>query len=215
MIRTNGPRAAHVVKGERVGPLEMTAVSGEHIDVPTDGRLIHLQFRRFAGCPICDLHLRTFVRRQAEIERAGILEVILFHSDEAELRAYAGELSFLLVADPDKQFYAQFGVEAASRALRDARAWPYVLLGVLRSLARVIGGRQRLPPISPQGGSLGLPADFLLAPDGTVLASKYGEHAYDQWSVEALLDIADAAVREAELSYGAERKRRAQEGHPL
>jgi hypothetical protein len=34
---------------------------------------------------------------------------------------------------------------------------------------------------------VGLPADFLIARDGTVIAAKYGQHAYDQWSVDDLL----------------------------
>jgi peroxiredoxin len=154
--------------------------------------VVHMQFRRFAGCPICDLHLHSFARRHTEIERAGITGVILFHSDEAELRTYAGELPFALVADPDKRLYAQFGVEEGSRALRDPRVWRYMLQGILRSLGRVIGGRQAIPPVSPKGGSLGLPADFLIGPDGTLLACKYGAHAYDQWSVDEVLHLAGA-----------------------
>ncbi|MFD8725590.1 hypothetical protein ACFV2H_48560 [Streptomyces sp. NPDC059629] len=42
----------------------------------------------------------------------------------------------------------------------------------------------------PQAARLGLPADFLIAPDGRILAAKYGEHAYDQWSVDHLLELA-------------------------
>lgn len=33
------------------------------------------------------------------------------------------------------------------------------------------------------------PADFLIAPDGRVVAGKYGEHADDQWSVDELTDL--------------------------
>jgi hypothetical protein len=47
-----------------------------------------------------------------------------------------------------------------------------------------------LPPFQPQGGSLGLPADFLIAGDGRVLACKYGQHAADHWSVAELLALA-------------------------
>ncbi|MGW7379091.1 hypothetical protein [Streptomyces sp. NPDC054794] len=55
---------------------------------------------------------------------------------------------------------------------------------------QVARGRERLPATRPHGGRLGLPADFLIAPDGCVLAAKYGEHAYDQWSVDELLGLA-------------------------
>jgi hypothetical protein len=37
---------------------------------------------------------------------------------------------------------------------------------------------------------LGLPGDFLIAPDGRVIASKYGAHADDQWSVDEILALA-------------------------
>jgi hypothetical protein len=40
------------------------------------------------------------------------------------------------------------------------------------------------------GGPTGLPAEFLIAADGPIEAVKYGRHAYDQWSVEELLELA-------------------------
>ena len=36
---------------------------------------------------------------------------------------------------------------------------------------------------------LGLPADFLIDPDGTLVAAHQGSHADDQWSVDDLLKI--------------------------
>jgi hypothetical protein len=44
--------------------------------------------------------------------------------------------------------------------------------------------------MNPPGGRFGLPADFLIARDGNVLACKYGAHVYDQWSVDEFLTIA-------------------------
>jgi hypothetical protein len=51
-------------------------------------------------------------------------------------------------------------------------------------------GWYRAPATKQDGGHLGLPADFLVEPGGRVLAAKYGEHAYDQWSVDELLAYA-------------------------
>ena len=45
-------------------------------------------------------------------------------------------------------------------------------------------------PIKPTGGAFGLPADFLIAPDGRLAAVKYGRNAYDQWTVDELLEHA-------------------------
>jgi hypothetical protein len=189
-----------IVPGARLGRLRLVTLSGP-TEVPATGRLTHLQFRRFAGCPVCDLHLRSFVRRHDEIERAGITEIVFFHSRESELRAHAAGLPFLLVADPARRWYARFRVGASRRALLDPRAWFYVVLGVARSLLRVVCGRQPMPPLVPEGGSLGLPADFLIGSDGAVLACNYGEHVYDQWSVADLLRLG-ARVDEAAADRG-------------
>jgi hypothetical protein len=50
--------------------------------------------------------------------------------------------------------------------------------------------RGALGPVKPTEGHLGLPTDFLIAPDGRITALKYGRHAYDQWTVDELLDHA-------------------------
>jgi hypothetical protein len=43
---------------------------------------------------------------------------------------------------------------------------------------------------SGPGGHFGLPADFLIAPTGQVLAAKYGRHASDHWSVDEVVLLA-------------------------
>ena len=170
-------------------PLELTSVASRRVGIPDERRLVHLQFRRFAGCPICHLHLRSFVRRHSELEAASIREVVVFHSAKQDLLPYAGQFPFDLVADPDKRVYAEFGVESAARALLDPRAWTSILRGVIRSLGAIVRKKEAIPTLHPKGGRWGLPADFLIATDGKVLARKYGAHADDQWSVEELLAL--------------------------
>ncbi|NKY35510.1 AhpC/TSA family protein [Nocardia speluncae] len=167
----------------------LTSTTGAAIPLPDPGHLTHLQFRRFAGCPVCNLHLRSVVTRLPEIRAAGIREVVVFHSSAGELRKYTDDLPLDVVADPDRVLYREFGVETAARALLDPRGWT--------AIARAIGselpgrrGERPAPPARPEGGRLGLPADFLIHPDGTVLAAKYGAYADDQWSVGELLAVA-------------------------
>jgi hypothetical protein len=45
--------------GEAVARRTLISVSGEPISMPDSHRLVHLQFRRFAGCPVCNLHLQS------------------------------------------------------------------------------------------------------------------------------------------------------------
>jgi len=176
--------------GDRIAVRELEAVTGERVPVPGDG-LTHLQFRRFAGCPICNLHLRSVARRHDEIVAAGVREVAVFHSPAGELLPYVGELPFPVIADPRKTLYREFGVESAPRALLDPRAWPAIITGVAQDLVRLLRRAQPAPPPA-HGGRLGLPGDFLIGPDGRLLAVKYGVHADDQWTVEEILSHAAA-----------------------
>ena len=166
-----------------VTDLELTTATGEGIVLPDPNTMTHIQFRRFAGCPICNLHLQSYVRRYEEISAAGIREVVFFHSTADELREHTADLPFAVIGDPAKRYYREFGVETSSRALLHPKVWWAILHGT--ALAAL--GRYRPPAVRQAGGRLGLPADFLVDPTGQVIAAKLGVHADDQWSVDEML----------------------------
>jgi hypothetical protein len=179
------PSNSRLSAGDTIAPRMLTTLRGP-VQLPDERDTVHLQLRRFAGCPVCNLHLRSVVLRESEIADAGFREIIVFHSSAAELERYQAQLPFDIVPDPGRELYRAFGVERSTRAVLNPRLWaqvPRVLRGVLRDL---LHGR-RAPRLRPTGGQLGLPADILISPQGRVLAVKYGEHAYDQWSVDELL----------------------------
>ncbi|HEX4301292.1 MAG TPA: peroxiredoxin-like family protein [Rhizomicrobium sp.] len=181
--------AGKLSRGDRIAVRPLTTAFGPLIALPDAARLTHLQFRRFAGCPICNLHLRSFTRRIVEIAAAGIAEVVVFHSTAEEMRRYEADLPFAVIGDPDFKLYREFGVEAAPRALANPRA----ILAIARTLvpvaAQLLRTGRLAANLNPHGGRLGLPADFLIAPSGLVVAAKYGEHADDQWNVDELLEL--------------------------
>ena len=180
---------AHV--GDAFPTLELAAPSGQRVTIPNpDGDYVHLQLRRFAGCPICNLHLRSIVTRHDEIRSHGIREVVVFHSTAAELTKFEAELPFPLIADPERELYRRLGVERGPSSLVSMRALRAAIAGEAAALRHQSTMRGALGPVKPTGGRLGLPADFLIAPDGRIAALKYGQHAYDQWTVDELLDHA-------------------------
>ncbi len=187
MVRT----MRHIPAGTVVKRRELVTIHSERICVPDRELKVHLQFRRFAGCPVCNLHLHSIVQRHGEIQEASIREVVVFHTNAEELLQHAGDFPFAVIADPEKRLYAEFGVESGAQALLDPRAWIPILRGVIRSVRALFRG-QPMPSVNPHGGRFGLPADFLIAPDGRVLACRYGSHAYDQWSVDEILALSGA-----------------------
>jgi len=187
-----GVSMTHLNAGDTIEPHQLTALSGESVPVPDAGQLVHLELRRFAGCPVCNLHLRSVVVRNDELRAAGVREVVVFHSSAEELRKYQAELPFDVIPDPDRKLYTEFGVESKPKAILSPGAWPAIFRGLGRSIAATVRGKEHAPPVKPGGGSTGLPGDVLIAADGRVIASKYGEHAYDQWTVDEVLALAKA-----------------------
>ena len=174
--------AKRIEVGAVVAERELRTISGDACPVPDTERVVHLQFRRFAGCPFCNLHLRSIALRHDEIAAAGIREVAVFHSSVPALLAHQETVPFAVIADPDQRLYREFGVERSARAVLS----PGALLPAIRGIVH----KRRVWSLDLHGGPLGLPADFLIASDGRVLAAKYGQHAYDQWTVDELLRLA-------------------------
>lgn len=167
--------------GDVVPVTTLKSVIGEPINLPDPNRLVHLQFRRFVDCPICNTHIAELRRRARDIEAAGIKEVIVFHSSAKSIRSYHRDFPFVLVGDPKKALYKEFCLGTSlgfMNSLKALGAWT-------RGIAHGNFGLR-----SFSGGPLGLPGDFLIAPSGKIKAVKYGTHAYDQWSVDELIALA-------------------------
>jgi len=164
--------------GDFVSPRKIESVASGTVPLPHPNRLTHLQFRRFAGCPICHLHLQTFIRRWSELEEGEIEEVAVFHSSRQVMLDHHADAPFPLIADPEKALYKVFGVEKSLASVLHPSAMLSALQGLLAH-GPALPGKWQSP--------LGLPADFLIRSDGQIVALKCGSHAYDQWSVDEVL----------------------------
>ena len=171
-------------KGDALDHRELTTIHGNAVQVPDAELLVHLQFRRYAGCPVCNLHLRSVAGRHNELVAAGIGEVVVFHSTAQTMLEFQGQLPFAAIADPAKKLYAEFGVEKMRPAAAlNPRSW--------RAAGRALMQAPSLRGAAGKGEEkLGLPAEFLIGADGRILAAKYGKIVDDHWSVDEVLDLA-------------------------
>ena len=173
-----GPNRGHA----RFAPRRLDTINVGAVPIPDPERLVHLQMRRFAGCPICSLHLRTFALRHEELVAARVVEVAVFHSSVANIRKVHTNQPFAIVADPERRLYDELGVGTSASAMLDPSVW----LAAARALH---AGASADPRAGSGDGSFGLPGDFLIAPDGRIVAAYRGAHADDQWSFDELLEI--------------------------
>lgn len=169
--------------GDRVRARRLVAADSNTVMLPDpEGAVTHLLFRRYAGCPICNLHLRSFARRHAELVTANARVIAIFHSSAGELEAVQGAVPFPILPDPDRKLYAEFGVGTSLRSVLDPRAWS-------AAFRAVVSRASPDPSAGRAGGAFGLPADLLISPSGRVDAAKYGVHADDSWSVDEVLAL--------------------------
>jgi peroxiredoxin len=177
---------ARLRAGDTFVPRELVTLTGGTVRIPNPQKLVHLQMRRYAGCPICSLHLRSFVRRKDDLDRAGVREVVVFYSSVEALRKVHTQLPFDVIPDPTKRLYRELGVTTSPLALFHPRG--------LRAVVRAARARASAAPrAGVADGPFGLPADFLVSPQGRIIAAKYGAHADDQWSVDELLALTNGS----------------------
>lgn len=171
--------------GSSVSPLTLTSINDTSVTIPQAGKLTHLQFRRFAGCPVCNIHIQSFFSRAAELDAAGINEVIVFHATKENMLKNTIKTDFDLIADPSKSLYKLFGLENSWKSLLH----PSVITSAFKGIkSNGMAAPEKLET------ELVVPADFLIDEHAKIVALKYGKHANDQWSVDELLAYAQAAT---------------------
>lgn len=166
--------------GEVVSITDLVNIHDQPVFIPKTGTLSHLQFRRFAGCPVCNLHLQTFFKRANELKEHDIQEIIVFHASKEKMLESVVDVPFDLIADPSRKLYKKLGVDTSWKALFSMSVIKKAIIGI-----RKFGIK---PPQSLEA-ELGVPADFLIDDAGKIVALKYGTHADDQWSVDDVLNI--------------------------
>lgn len=169
--------------GATIAPFTVDTLAHGALRVPSSTSLVHLQFRRFAGCPVCNLHLRSFARSVDALAAAGVTPIAFMHSTAASMREYQADLPFAVVPDPERRWYTRFAVERSMLALMHPSAVAAATRGMFSAPSN---------PLVGEGGMNGLPADFLIDRRGALVAVKYGEHAADHWEVAEVIALAQA-----------------------
>ena len=95
-----------------------------------------------------------------------------------------------MIGDPEKVLYRRYGVETSIWAILNPRGWHAAISGNLRKDKPVLKG-------NPKWGRFGLPADFLISPDGVIRDVHYGTYGYDQWSVDDVLQKLRSSLKAA------------------
>ena len=142
-----------------------------------------LKFYRFATCPVCNLHLREFLKKHEELSKAGIEVVVVYHSPKWRLEQnMQQQLPFPIIADPDKKLFKLYGVKNSLAGMFSFAVW--------RDYALALAAGFSAGMLSHDGGISGHPADFLVDEKGILRHAHYGVDYADSLTVSQALDVA-------------------------
>lgn len=145
------------------------------------GQRILLQFYRYAGCPPCNLHVREYMTRYAELQAFNVHVIAFFHSPQASLEKYLEgvDMPFDIVPDPEKEIYEQYKVESNWKGIFTGQA--------LKEGVRAGKAGFSLNPMNQEGGLFGLPASFLIDENKVIQQAYYGKDVADTPPVDTVL----------------------------
>ena len=142
-----------------------------------------IKFYRFSSCPICNLHLRNFVKHFDDIQQQGLSVLCVFHSPISSMKKnQAHALPSELIADPEKKIFRSYGVESSWTGMI---SWNVVRDYFFAMKAGLPSGM-----LSHDGGIKGHPADFIINRDGKLVFAHYGRNYADSLSVADIVTIA-------------------------
>ena len=165
-------------------PIDAVSLSGRPISLGEfRGKTVLVKFHRFSGCPVARRQVHDLIEDQEALNAAGIETIVVLHSSQEKMRPNFEEVPGLhLIADPEKALYRAYQAEFLWRRLLSAASWRETFASLVRGY---------LPQFTRfQGGIVGIPSDFLLDEQGTIIATHYGQHFGDSWTAADALQAA-------------------------
>ncbi len=157
------------------------------------GKLTLLSFYRNSACALCNLQVHKLIARYPDYHARGLEMLAVFESPLEGVRANVGkqDAPFSIIADPSAALYDLYGVETSEAKVMANFNTPKQQQ--LAQEAAAIG----YPLVREEGQNFyRLPADFLIAPDLTILRAFYSDVVGDHLA----FDDIDQALQDAALT---------------
>ena len=147
------------------------------------GKKVYLVFMRFAGCPVCNLHVHSLLKQAENFKNKNISVVLVYESSPEIMREYLeGEnYPFTFIADPQDQLYNLYSVESSMLK---------IMAGMFHGLMKKFFAGNKLfkKKIVMDGKQNRLPAEFLIDEQGRLSMVHYSNFLGDNLPGERLLN---------------------------
>jgi thioredoxin-dependent peroxiredoxin len=159
----------------------VNSIGDECIDLSgLRGKKVLIKFHRFSGCPIAQCQIHEFIRRQNELNAAGIETIVFMHSSKGKIQSNFKEVPGLhIIADKQKKFYNLFHSKFLWKKFFSMASWRVTFASVFKGY---------FPHFNKfEGGIIGVPSDFLIDGKSMIVDLNYGKHFGDSWTVSEVL----------------------------
>jgi thioredoxin-dependent peroxiredoxin len=147
------------------------------------GKWVLLSFLRNGACAMCNLRVHQMIERYPGLHVKGLEMLTVFESPRSSIAQYVGkqDAPFAIIPDPQAKLYVLYGVESSEEKINAVMTMPETHTIVQEAAAHGF-------VLTPEEGSnfFRMPADFLIAPDGTVRIAHYTNHVYDHLEFDAI-----------------------------
>lgn len=127
------------------------------------------------------MRVQELIKKEQQFKDSGIEVIAFFSSDADEIKSYAGKQNpwFPVVADPNKNIYALYGVEESASGMLKTMLKPLKMLRMMASGFFNLKSMKAAPII---------PADFLLGPGLIIEKTYYGKDFGDHIDLNEILN---------------------------
>jgi len=172
-----------LITGMPAPPHTTSNLSGERIHLPRPETWTLLSFLRYASCPACNLRVRELRLRGDELQSARVEWFAVFHSPGWRLeRHMPAEVWGNVIPDLECDLSGKYSTTRSWLGVGLSMVLPTFYWAYLKTLS-----------FGYWGGAVDrwfhtMPADVLIAPDGTIAFAHYGRHMVDHVDVGGVLD---------------------------
>lgn len=175
--QSEATRVMNIAPGMRAPAFQTEDVFGRQVTLEQfAGSPLLLSFYRNGWCALCNLRMHALIERFPTYQRQGMMAVAVFESPRERILESVGkqDAPFPIIADPDGELYTRYGVEVSEAKVQASAENPAVAEAVKEAAANGF-------VLTPEDGSnfLRMPADFLIAPDQTIVEAKYADYVTD------------------------------------
>lgn len=145
-------------------------------------------FLRHAWCPVCNYRTHELIKNYDKLKEKGYEVVVVYESNKTNLLSYVNDydLPYKVISDPTGDLYYAYKVERSREKMKKSMQNPKVQEHYQKG-KELFDGKEYAMSDGEDKSAI-IPADFIIAQDGTIEEAYYGKFIGDHLPVADILN---------------------------